>query len=323
MSQSRIDLIIPGLFNLPAHELDAQALQRITPALHQLLRFAHQQAVKACDFDDILLQRLGLKQAALPWAQAMQGDATGRTMLFRPVYLKADINNAIVFPVDENHDDIDFVINDLAEFFKQDCEIKKLPDGHWLMMLKSVRPVDGAPHYLSALGKKVTHYLEQARMNLDWFRLFNEMQMFLHQHVVNQRRQQNGQLLINSLWCWGADDYHGEKLPGVHWFSDEVGLDALGNLFDATTHPLSDLSADAPGGEAIIIDLSLLKALKQNPDADLMKILEKLEEECFEPLLKSKAAITLHSGSGMNLQYQPRMSWQRWKRPVSLAGFPA
>ena len=319
MSRASVDLIIPGLFELPAHELDAAALQQATPALHQLLRFARQQAVKAGDFDDILLQRLGMKQAALPWAQAMQGDATGRALLFRPVHLKADINNAIVFPLDENSDDIDILINDLAGFFKEDCEIKKLPDGSWLMMLKSVKPVDGAPHYLSALGKKVTHYLEQARMNLDWFKLFNEMQMFLHQHAVNQRRQQNGQLLINSLWCWGADDYHGEKWPGVHWFSDEADLNALGNLCGATTHPLSDLTSGAPDGEAIIIDVSILKALKQNPDADLMQILEKLEKDCFEPLLKSKAAITLHSGSGLNLQYLPRMRWFVWKQPVSLA----
>ncbi len=318
MSQTPVDLIVPGLFRLPTHELDATRLQKTTPILHRLLRFARQQTVKASDFDDILLRRLGLRQAALPWGQAWQGEEAGSAMLFRPVYLKADINNAIVFPVDENNEGIDCLINDLASFFKQDCDIKKLPDGSWSMMLKSVEAVAGMPHYLSALGKKVSHYLQQARIRLDWFKLFNEMQMFLHQHAVNQRRQKNGQMVINSLWCWGADEYHGEKWPDVHWISDEADVAALGRLFGATTHPRSKLRVGVPAGEVIIIDLSILKALKQNPDADLMQLLEKLEQDCFEPLLNSKQAITLYSGSGLNLHYQPRMRWWRWNKPVSL-----
>jgi hypothetical protein len=316
--QPHVDLIIPGLLNLPAHELDVEVLQQATPGLHRLLRYARRIPATPGDFDDILLQRLGLKQAALPFAQALQEQEKGQAVLFRPVHLKADINNAIVFPIDEGSDDIDIVIGGLSEFFKQDCDIKKLPDNSWLMTLKTIRPVDGVPHYLSALGKKVTHYLEQAKSNLGWFKLFNEMQMFLHQHEINQRRQQNGQLLINSLWCWGADEYRGEKLPGSQWFSDDAGLKALGELVGAETHSLSDLETTPLKNAAIITELSLLKALKQNPDADLMALLSQLEQQCFEPLLMSKARITLHTAAGLNLHYQPRMSWQFWKKPVSM-----
>ncbi len=318
MSGAQVDLILPGLLDLPVQELDAATLQQATPALHRLLRFASRETVAACDFDDVLLQRLGMKQAALPFASALQASTKGQSLCFRPVHLKADINNAIVFPIDENHEDVDIIINGLSDFFKQDCDIEKRPDQSWLMTLKTVRPVDGVPHYLSALGKKVTHYLQQAKSNLDWFKLFNEMQMFLHQHAVNQRRQQNGQLLINSLWCWGADDYQGEKSIDRQWFSDEADLAALGELLGAAVHPFSDLKTGALNQSAIIIDLSLLKALKQDPDADLTAVLARLEQQCFAPMLKSKVDITLHTAAGLNLHYRPSREWQFWKKPVSL-----
>ncbi len=36
-----------------------------------------------------------------------------------------------------------------------------------------------------------------------WRRLMNEAQMLFHSHPVNERRRQQGQLEINSVWIWG------------------------------------------------------------------------------------------------------------------------
>ena len=43
------------------------------------------------------------------------------------------------------------------------------------------------PHFLSVLGKPANPYILQTREHLSWYRLLNEMQMFMHQHEVNQR----------------------------------------------------------------------------------------------------------------------------------------
>ena len=37
-----------------------------------------------------------------------------------------------------------------------------------------------------------------------WRQISNEIQMLLHDHPINQQRQQCGQAVINSLWFWGA-----------------------------------------------------------------------------------------------------------------------
>ena len=61
---STIDLVLPGLLNLPAHELNLDELASSTPILHKLLRFAERVNSSITDFDDILIKRLGLQQPA-------------------------------------------------------------------------------------------------------------------------------------------------------------------------------------------------------------------------------------------------------------------
>lgn len=320
MSKPRpvIDVLIPGLLNLPVYELGADQLLSSTPNLHKLLRFAEHKTSTASDLDSILMSALGLQQSGLPYAHAVEQKSDRPKILFKPVYLKSDINNAIVFPV-KSDQDINILINDLSDYFKVDCDIKKLPDEYWMMTLHSIQPVLDMPHYLTAVGKKITHYLEQARARLDWFRLFNEMQMFLYQHQINQQRQQNGLPMINSLWCWGADAYKGEKREDIQWFSEDHLFNSLGNLYTGQASAVSEFSGSNIDTHAIVIDLSLLNALKGDNNQDLMQLLNQLESKYFTPLLKMKSAsFTVHTAGHLNFEYSASMSLKFWKKKVAL-----
>ncbi len=310
-----IDLIIPGLLNLPIHELSFAELASSTPALHKLLRYASRVPAALADVDEILIRRLGLQQAALPFAHAIRPQHKGPQLLFKPVHLKADINNAIVYPVNSDEDKLLSIINDLTEFFKDDCEVISLPDNRWLMTLLNCEPVTEVPHYLTALGKKVTHYLEQSKANLEWFKLFNEMQMFLYQHEVNQHRQQTGQLLINSLWCWGADQYQGEKLTDTLWFSDDSDMRKIGELYAGNADYIENIKLTDITSNMVIIDLSILKLLKGNDDLDTHQVLQYVEENCFEVLMKTrKHQIIVHTGGGFNFHYGAMSDLKFWKK---------
>ena len=317
---SDIDLIIPGLLNLPLHELDADALAASTPNLHRLLRFADGISNRQNDFDDVLIQRLGLSQSALPFAQAMRTDKAGRALLFRPVHLRTDINNAVVFPVVVDPAEIGRLIDDLADYFRDDCDIEALADECWSMTLKNCEPPQQLPHYLSALGKKVTHYQQQARANLEWFKLFNEMQMFLYQHELNQRRLLANEPSINSLWCWGADEYRGEKITYTQWFSDDDGIRQLGRLYGGQAAPLQAIGASDLDLALIVVDLSLLKALKSPAPIDLMRTLEAMEQDIFKPLLaRARRPINVLSAGPQNFRYGTAQRLKFWRRPLSLS----
>ncbi|MCK4710240.1 MAG: hypothetical protein KAU21_16605 [Gammaproteobacteria bacterium] len=324
MNKPTIDLIIPGLLNLPIHELNSAELASSTPALHKLLRYANRVSSSLIDFDDILIQRLGLKQSALPYARAIYPQNNSQQLLFKPIHLKADINNAIVFPIDDD-EEINSIINDFKQFFKDDCDIEYLTDDCWMMTLLNCQPVTEVPHYLSALGKKVTHYLEQAKTNLAWFKLFNEMQMFLYQHAVNQQRQLKGQALINSLWCWGADEYQGEKITNTLWYSDDSDVQKLGELYAGHSGTIkdfkqADINSTSPNSNVVIVDLSILKILKGRNETGLQQALESLEHHYFETSISSaKHQIVVHTGGGFNFHYNSKLALKFWKKPVELS----
>lgn len=53
------------------------------------------------------------------------------------------------------------------------------------------------------VNKDVAPYLPQGEGALLWAKLQNEIQMLLFNHPVNEAREAQGQVLINSLWCYG------------------------------------------------------------------------------------------------------------------------
>jgi len=313
-----IDLVIPGLLHLPAHDIDLARLQQVAPCLHRLLRCANREATPARDFDQILLDLLGLEQAALPYAHAYKQPGTqsgeGSSVLTAPVFLKADINNAIVFPVHADDDVIDIIINDLNDYFKVDFTLELVAKNRWLMHLHQCGPVIDVPHYLNALGKKVTHYLEQARTNLDWFRLFNEIQMFLYQHPLNQQRLQQGQVMINSLWCWGGDEPGEPSRRYDGWYSDESEMQNLGVLYAKQRGGLDALLQRKQQDSSLAIDLRLLQSLKSGREDDLLELLQQIEHDYLADLLdQTTTGIRLHTGAGINFYHQPRHDWRFWR----------
>lgn len=316
----RVDLVIPGLLNLPLHELPTSTLRQDTPLLHHLLRFASRRVNNQSDFDQVVLDRLGLNQSALPYARALN-PAEGERLLFRLVHLKSDLNNAVVYPVDIDENEKNLLINDLSGYFKEDFDVEALSDQTWIMHLHKNRSIQQAPHYLSALGKQVAQYLQQAHSNLDWYRLFNEIQMFLHQHDINRQRQQRGQLLVNSLWCWGGDDYGGESHEDIQWFSDDEQLRSLGRLYSRHGEALSALTDWSGKQPAMVIDLGLLKILKGVEDADPVDYLLQLEQRCLQPLLnrQRRVSLRLYTGGSHNFIYLPWHRFKFWRRASELA----
>lgn len=315
-----IDLVIPGLFDLPLYELDELQLQQQTPALHKLLRFAQRQSTNCFDIDEILVDILGLNQKGLAYAQACSPSDSAAGLLFKPVHLKADMNNALVFPVSESDENITHLINDLEYYFKVDFDVQALPGNLFLMHLHSIQPMLEVPHYLSATGKKVTHYLEQARSNLGWFKLFNEIQMFLFQHPLNEYRQQQGLPLINSLWCWGAENWQSEHFSDRAWFSDDAEMRALGRLYGNGGKSLDDIPVDGLQGDVLIVDLSLIRSLKGYSKRPLLQQLVDIEQKYLNTLLASEFhSIRLYTGTSFRLVFQRTMCIKFWKKKISLA----
>jgi len=330
MARSQVDLLIPGLFQLPGHEFDANFLSRQLPSLNRLLRFARPVPNSLVDLDAILADCLGLEQThGIPFASAFIEEGSTEQagyVLLRPVHLKPDMRNVFALPLEENQEirtDINILINDLGELFKADCDISDLGDGLWMMRLKQCQPPRHYPHYLSVVGRKVNQYIEQSRSSLPWYQLLNEMQMFMHSHAVNQQRLLDDKLPINSLWCWGAGKFLPPKKAYTTWYCDDIISRRYADKAGIDNQPISALAGTELTGDSLVIDVSILKVLKSSVDSDLQTVLTSLETSVFAPLISAvnvgRISLRLRAGHENDLILSGLSGLKRWRKPVSLA----
>jgi len=327
-----VDLIIPGLFDLPVDALDPAFLKRDLPALNQILRFAQPCPNLAFDLDSMLIESMswtGLQ--TLPFAQAYASQEmqnSDKILLFRAIHLKADMYNAIIVPFEKNQtndDDITIIINELKELFKVDCDICEVQHGLWLMELKQCTPAHHYPHFLSVIGRKADPFIQQSKQALPWYKLMNEMQMFMHQHEINRNRLELGLLPINSLWVWGGGNLSKLTTKTIDWYSDDELLKQFAAVSGINCAELGKVKTGNFNCDSIIIDLALLEALKSPGETSLQFLLNNMETRLFKPLLQriksNECRLRLRAGSSNDLKLSRYSLYKWWKKSNSLHDF--
>ena len=152
---------------------------------------------------------------------------------------------------------------------------------------------------------------------LPWYKLLNEMQMFLHQHEINQNRLLNGLLPANSLWFWGG----GVKTtinPDLAWYCDDPLLSQFAQNLEMAPQSISALNHSKNSSDALIVDLRVLSALKSGQGESLTGLLLDIDRRLFKPMLESVDAgscrLGLRAGFKYDFEMQPRSRFQFWKR---------
>jgi len=330
----KIQLVLPGLFDLPLAELKPDLLDNGLPHLNRILRLATPRPNQAYSIDAILQIALAEDDSAqqtltgLPLAQVF-ADAeeanANRLLLFKAIHLQAGLHSAVIVPIqenDENLNDITIIINDLKNLFNVDCDISSDSCGLFVMRLSELEAPSHYPHLFSVLGKSVSPYIEQSRQILPWYKLLNEIQMFLHQHEINQDRIERGLLPINSLWFWGA----GKQLQGVDinlaWYCDESLFNRFAQSLGLNPRSLANIENLDPSGDAIITDLRLIEALKLSHEAELDKLLLEIDRILLKPLLSAverhRKTLVLKAGYEFDFELKPAAGLKFWRRPRNL-----
>ena len=334
-----VQIILPGLFDLPLEELEARFIVDDLPALNRILGLASPRDNRDFTIDAMLSSALDIGQQesartvtganGLAMAQAHAGDNQDprRLLLAEAIHLQADMHSAIAVPIlngSENLSDIDIIINDLGDLFKVDCNIESIAGGRYLFQLKQFDAPLHYPHPLSILGKSISPFIEQSREVLPWYRLMNEFQMFMYQHPVNERRQREGRLAINSLWVWGAGDRPRPALQ-PSWYCDDPLLNRFASSLGLRLEPCRNIAAGGHGENAVIVDLRLLQYLKSGLDCKLDDLLLDIERSILEPVLQSLARrpgpLRLRGGYRVDFELKSTDRFKFWRRPGSLEGW--
>lgn len=196
--------------------------------------------------------------------------------------------------------------------------------------LKTAQPARIHTSGLSrAIGHDVNRMLPEGEDRMAWHRIFNEVQMLLHAHPVNEEREQRGALPINSLWFSG-----GGTLPRASTsFQAVIGSSALVHgLSKLTEIPFTATEQGIPaiGANDVLIELrdTATASMRLDP-AGWKDALENLERLWFAPLAgmlskgRIRRLVIATVANGRSYQWSVnRMNLWRWWRPAASLGIP-
>jgi hypothetical protein len=311
-------LIAPRLGRWREAGLGADEMSRRAPALARLISRARRVTSPPCGLDRLLRQSLDYPAESLPWAESLRrqrqiGQRPGCLLRFRLIHLRADISNALAQPLPLDARETSRLINDLNDEFKADSSWLECTPGDGLLWLTAVEPPVALPHVRDILGQPLAAWAELQRSHRDWFRLHNEMQMFLHLHPVNRRREQQGRPLINGLWCWGQGACRMAD-PVVEGFSEDEEIHALLACCSGSVRGLDELGVASGSARRLVVWSGWLDGLQQAGGVSPGAALAEFDERVMRPLLASRQPVRLLTGDGVDLYYRPADRFRFWRR---------
>lgn len=284
MKHKSINLVLPGLFNsFQKSELDAANFSE--PSLIQSF------ISKSNYISDESNLNMGLSVdyvATYPLAYYENSEDihTDHTMFYAdPISIEVKSDHIVAYPVSIDRVDrlkLEIIIDRFNQHF--------LPDGLSLKCLSSGRivclsTVKKAPEMIPAYsmyGRDVKHFLPQGDDAKFWLRVFNEVQMFLHEYIEEAGRVFDNQLL-NGFWFWGNGKEFNSEFNDDAFISESQWLKGFCALNKFKQYAIPDI-VNCEEERFHIVDESLLLASSCG-DVELWKEgLKKVESEILRPL---------------------------------------
>jgi len=94
------------------------------------------------------------------------------------------------------------IVASLNEHFSEDGYHFYLQSAVWFLGIDH-DPSIATSHIDQVVSKDIEPYLPTGEGALAWASLQNEIQMLLFNHPVNTAREVRGEMIVNSLWCYG------------------------------------------------------------------------------------------------------------------------
>ncbi len=341
-----VTLLIPELL-WPEPE-DRETLADLPcPALNALLARSRRAHRPAKSLEAMLAALFGHEGNAAYAAFRRAGDAgheapphNGEWLAADPVHLRLDQQLLILADgatLNIAPDDAQALVDDLNRFFADIGEFHYAAPHRWYLRLAEncTLPAFDAPPLSAVAGRSVQHLLPDVLQERAVHNLCNEIQAFLHTHPVNQRREAQGALPLNSLWLWGRG-----RLPerieadfdGV-WANDPLAI-GLARSAGVPTHACPNDAAAllahlAPGTRHLVVLDDLLGPVQYEKGADYRDALTRLDSEWLAPLRRALSAghlngLRLHAATtyaALTVDCRRLDQWRVWQRPQPLADF--
>lgn len=209
-----------------------------------------------------------------------------------PVHLRIEQNHIMLadshaFKISK--EEAELIVQDLnRNLGNHDFSFLPLRPDRWYV--RTSRAPEIQTHTLSQVTcMNINNFLPIGKESIIWHKIFNEIQMLLYEHPINQARESRGELAINSVWFWGGGNIpQPTQSPYTHVWSNDDLPRAL-TLASNTNH--SKLPSDAKewleagisGNHLVVLD-NLLKKFKYRDIYGWRETLKDMEHNWFSPL---------------------------------------
>ena len=180
----------------------------------------------------------------------------------------------------------------------------------------------------AVIGKNVNQYLPRGDDSAKWNSIANEIQMLLFSHPVNQEREIQQKLTINSLWFWGGGTFSHplrasfSQICTNNLFARGLGIAANIDVETLPTNGTTYLSSLKPGQDYLLIIESLQKAAQYGDIPGWRAAALNFEEQWCQPLLrgikhKRLSVISIYAlGTANNSEFKIQRGdlWKFWRR---------
>ncbi|MDE2441135.1 MAG: hypothetical protein KGP14_08925 [Betaproteobacteria bacterium] len=287
-------------------------------------------------FETALAKQFGVEQAPFG-ALRLLGEASGETaheghwLCADPVHLRFHherivLADAGAFDIDD--DEADALAGALNETFADVGRFHVATSRRWYLRLNE--PIEHPAETLSTIaGRRMDGELSGKETRLT--RWLNEVQMFLHGHPVNEKRQAAGKPAINSLWLWG-----GGSLPSLQpaaWSAVSTNNPLATGFALASGIPAQTLQTDlttlldhSQGDRQLIVLDALLPPVLYEDSEGWKNAWHALDRDWFAPLqgaagrrIESLSVIapTIYGQLTWTLRSKDR--WKFWRKSRPLA----
>lgn len=334
MAASNLTLVLPPLsFSDPENDQFISLLEKNAKSLASLRCILSRGNSQSFDSQEIMLAELfGLpysKVDELPLAAIMAmgsgfDAATGYWLHAEPVHLHPDLDHVLLFDrssFELAKNELGQLIEELQELFEESSLSVRFGKQNNLFIR-----VDDEPEVLfvslqEVLGKNILQYLPEGKDSAQWRLLQNEIQMQMTQNIVNQRREERGEMIVNGLWFWGGGYLARSKFQRCyeHVVAKPLFITGLARMTDAVIERQADNFDDINKSKKTLV---AIESPEKTPEASLAMLLD-FEQKWLSPALAALKkgeieSLTLLLGKTKTI-ITKKLQKRFWKRNIRTA----
>jgi hypothetical protein len=298
-----VRLVIPDLF-LPKDFAAEVCAELHLPSLEKLLGRGRSEIIEPVPLENLLCELFDVPCQAdapiAPVSAAFDGLGAGCWLRADPVHLRLQHDQMLLLPnMEISAGEAGQMCASLnGHFAGQGMEFFAPHPQRWYVRLGTLPRIHTRP-LSQVIGSDVRGALPSGEEAARWHQVFNEIQMLLFAHPLNESRDARGALPINSVWLWGGGSVMGllqKSYDNVS--SDEVLVEMFAAAAGVPFAAWSEQWCDAENnGKQLLVWTGLRSALQSGDLATWRVALQDFERGYARPLWQA-----LRSGKIARLQ---------------------